>query len=167
MKYYKREGRRFVEAINPADRIGMYVDNSGLFFTKDKTQSSVGKCVMIEDGHYVIACIEDRSEKLTFTETLRCKWKICIYNDRVLNHASYDTFIPSIGLLSYTVCKYPDLFNKRERYMSSSSFYAQPFNLSLVNCLVFYPYGKFWLHDYADVNCCHLSIKLFYKIPIL
>lgn len=156
MKLYKREGRRFVETINPVDRIGMYVDNSGLFFTKDKTQSSVGKCVMIEDGHYVIACIEDHYEKLTFTEALRYKWKMC---------TCYNAFIPSIGLLFYTVHKYPELFNKQELYMSSNSFIGQYSGSSLVHVLYFSSVYQYWNGSGAGYGGC-LSIKLFYKIPI-
>ena len=157
MKLYKREGRRFVETVNPADRIGMYVDNSGLFFTKDKTQSSVGKCVMIEDGHYVIACIEDHYEKLTAIETLRYKWRM---------YTCYDAFIPYIGLLFYTECRYPELFNEQKRYMSSSPF-IYPFSVrSYVQGLSFNSGGLCWVNNSVGYNS-HLSIKLFYKIPIL
>lgn len=157
MKLYKREGRRFVETTNPVDRIGMYVDNSGLFFTKDKTQSSVGKCVMIEDGYYVIACIEDHYEKLTAIEALRYKWRMC---------TCYDAFIPSIGLLFYTAYKYPELFNRRKQYMSSSSFYSQSSGYSSVRSLGFNSDGQYWVNGYVFGSYC-LSVKLFYKIPIL
>lgn len=156
MKLYKREGRRFIETANPADRIGMYVDNSGLFFTKDKTQSSVGKCVMIEDGHYVIACIEDHYEKLTFTEAKRYKWKMCTH---------YDAFIPSIELLFYTAYRYPELFNKQKHYMSNSSFSNQFSGYSYVHGLYFGSGYRFWLYNVAGYGV-HLSMKLFYKIPI-
>lgn len=156
MKLYKREGRRFVETINPTSRIGMYVDNSGLFFTKDKTQSSVGKCVMIEDGYYIIACIEDHYEKLTFTEASRYKWKIC---------TCYDAFIPSIELLFYTARKYLELFDIKKRYMSSSSFSYQYSDSSYVHLLDFYSGSQLWNVSDADYGS-RLSIKLFYKIPI-
>lgn len=157
MKLYKREGRRFVETTNPVDRIGMYVDNSGLFFTKDKTQSSVGKCVMIEDGYYVIACIEDHYEKLTAIEALRYKWRMC---------TCYDAFIPSIGLLFYTAYKYPELFNRRKQYMSSSSFCYQDSDFSSVRYLGFSSGYRDWSSSNVSGNC-RLSVKLFYKIPIL
>lgn len=157
MKFYKREGRRFVETTNPVDRIGMYVDNSGLFFTKDKTQSSVGKCVMIEDGYYVIACIEDHYEKLTAIEALRYKWRMC---------TCYDAFIPSIGLLFYTAYKYPELFNRRKQYMSSSSFCYQNSGCSVVHVLYFSSGRQVW-NGYSVSFNSRLSVKLFYKIPIL
>lgn len=157
MKLYKREGRRFVETTNPVDRIGMYVDNSGLFFTKDKTQSSVGKCVMIEDGYYVIACIEDHYEKLTAIEALRYKWRMC---------TCYDAFIPSIGLLFYTAYKYPELFNRRKQYMSSSSFWHQDSGYSGVHRLSFYSDYQLWSNGGVSYSN-RLSVKLFYKIPIL
>lgn len=156
MKLYKREGKRFVETINPVDRIGMYVDNSGLFFTKDKTQSSIGKCVMIEDGHYVIACIEDHYEKLTAREALRYKWRV---------YTCYDAFIPSIELLFYTTHKYPELFNKQKQYMSSNSFGDQHSGYSGVHYLLFASGYQYWNYGYAGYGSC-LSIKLFYKIPI-
>lgn len=156
MKLYKREGKRFVETINPVDRIGMYVDNSGLFFTKDKTQSSVGKCVMIEDGHYVIACIEDHYEKLTAREALRYKWRM---------YACYDAFIPSIELLFYTTHKYPELFNKQKQYMSSNSFVGQYSGYSFVHVLYFSSGYQYWNNSSAGYGY-RLSIKLFYKIPI-
>ena len=156
MKLYKREGRRFVETINPVDRIGMYVDNSGLFFTKDKMQSSVGKCVMIEDGYYVIACIEDHYEKLTVIEALRYKWRM---------YTCYDAFIPSIGLLFYTAYKYPELFNRRKQYMSSSSFSIQVSGYSYVHSLSFSSGCQYWVNFNADYDN-RLSVKLFYKIPI-
>lgn len=157
MKLYKREGRRFVETTNPVDRIGMYVDNSGLFFTKDKIQSSVGKCVMIEDGYYVIACIEDHYEKLTAIEALRYKWRMC---------TCYDAFIPSIGLLLYTAYKYPELFNRRKQYMSSSSFSGKYSVYSIVHYLYFNSDYQFWSSCYVSYGY-RLSVKLFYKIPIL
>lgn len=156
MKLYKREGRRFVETINPVDRIGMYVDNSGLFFTKDKIQSSVGKCIMIEDGYYVIACIEDHYEELTAIEALRYKWRMC---------TCYDAFIPSIGLLFYTAYKYPELFNRRKQYMSSSSFFNQNSGYSCVHYLYFSSGYQGWYNFYISYSC-RLSVKLFYKIPI-
>lgn len=152
MKLYKREGRRFVQTVNPADLIGMYVDNSGLFFTKDKMQSSVGKCVMIEDGHYVIACIKDH-EKLAFIEAIRYKWKMNTY---------YDAFIPSIELLFYTAHKYPELFDYTKKYMSSTHIS----NGSFVHLLYFHS-GFYQSWDYSYVNIDgRLSLKLFYKIPI-
>lgn len=157
MKLYKREGRRFVETTNPVDRIGMYVDNSGLFFTKDKTQSSVGKCVMIEDRYYVIACVEDHYEKLTAIEALRYKWRMC---------TCYDAFIPSIELLVYTAYKYSELFNRRKQYMSSSSFVSQGSGYSYVHGLSFYSGFPYW-DVFSAGNDSHLSVKLFYKIPIL
>lgn len=157
MKFYKREGRRFVETTNPVDRIGMYVDNSGLFFTKDKTQSSVGKCVMIEDGYYVITCIEDHYEKLTAIKALRYKWRMC---------TCYDAFIPSIGLLFYTAYKYPELFNRRKQYMSSSSLGYQYSGYSYVHGLDFNSGYQNWSNFSAGYGY-RLSVKLFYKIPIL
>lgn len=166
MKLYKREGKKFVETINPVDRIGMYVDNSGLSFTKDKMQSSVGKCVMIENGHYVIACIEDYYKKLTFKEALRyTRYKCRMYQ-------CYDAFIPSIGLLFYTACKYPELFDKHERYMSSNLFHRWNSGRSLVRSLIFNSSGQYWNSSgqywgtYVTGSVSRLSIKLFYKIPI-
>lgn len=111
---------------------------------------------MIEDGHYVIACIEDHYEKLTFTEALRYKWKMC---------TCYNAFIPSIGLLFYTVHKYPELFNKQELYMSSNSFIGQYSGSSLVHVLYFSSVYQYWNGSGAGYGGC-LSIKLFYKIPI-
>lgn len=157
MKLYKREGRRFIETTNPADCIGMYVDNSGLFFTKDKMQSSVGKCVMIEDGHYVIACIEDHYEKLTFTQAKLYEWKMCTY---------YDAFIPSIELLFYTAYRYPELFNNRKQYMSNGSCRSMYSGDSVVRYLHFVFNGQYW-DNYSISHNNRLSVKLFYKIPIL
>ena len=112
---------------------------------------------MIEDGYYVIACIEDHYEKLTAIKALRYKWRMC---------TCYDAFIPSIGLLFYTAYKYPELFNRRKQYMSSSSFYYQYSDYSNVHFLYFYSGYQYWGYSYADVGY-RLSVKLFYKIPIL
>lgn len=153
MKLYKREGRRFVETINPADRIGMYVDIHGNF--GEKNMSSIGRCVTIEDGYYVIARINDYWRKMSFREA---EINFC----RDLNNV----FIPSIGLLFYTACKYPELFNKQKQYMSSSSFFVQYSDSSYVHVLGFVSDNQYW--DYISAgNGYRLSVKLFYKIPIL
>ena len=156
MKLYKREGRRFVETTNPVDCIGMYVDNSGLFFTKDKMQSSVGKCVMIEDGCYVIACIEDNYEKLTAIEALRYKWRMCTF---------YNAFIPPIELLFYTAYKYPELFDSEKEYMSNNSFCYWSSGNTFIRFLYFHSVYQNWGYSIADIGY-YLSVKLFYKIPI-
>lgn len=153
MKLYKREGRRFVEIINPADRIGMYVDIHGNF--GEKNMSSIGRCVTIEDGYYVIARINDYWRKMSFKEA---EINFC----RDLNNV----FIPSIGLLFYTACKYPELFNKQKQYMSSSSFCYQGSVYSFVRYLGFVSVYQYW-DSYGAGYDGRLSVKLFYKIPIL
>lgn len=153
MKLYKREGRRFVETTNPADRIGMYVDIHGNF--GEKNMSSIGRCVTIEDGYYVIARINDYWRKMSFREA---EINFC----RDLNNV----FIPSIELLFYTACRYPELFNKQKQYMSSSSFYLQFSGYSLVRFLYFHSVYQYWNLNDAGYGC-PLTVKLFYKIPIL
>lgn len=161
-KIYVRDGRRFIEVIDPLLRVGCYVDNLGRFLDH-RTVHSIGRCIGIKDGYYIIAWF-DRGVMSTYSARLSALH----YPDWGINTDSElykNMYVPEIHELFWAVHEYPELFDKNKDYLSSNSFYDQYSGYSLVHSLSFFSDYELWGNfDFSGNG--RLELKPFSKIKV-
>lgn len=161
-KIYVRDGRRFVEVVDPLLRVGCYVDNLGRFLDH-RTVHSIGRCVGIRDGYYIIAWF-DRGVISTYSARLaalrKADWGINTDSELYEN-----MYIPKIHELFWAVHEYPELFDKNKNYLSSNSFCSQCSGYSVVHGLFFDSDYQVW-YDNGVSDYDRLELKPFSKIKV-
>lgn len=161
-KIYVRDGRRFVEVVDPLLRVGCYVDNLGRF-SDHRTVHSIGRCIGIKDGYYIIAWF-DRGVTSTYSARLsalrKADWGINTDSELYEN-----MYVPEIHELFWAVYEYPELFDKKKDYLSSNSFYYQNSDHSFVHFLVFYSDFRSWRNFGVSIDY-RLELKPFSKIVV-
>lgn len=162
-KIYVRDGRRFVEVVDPLLRVGCYVDNMGRFLDH-RTVHSIGRCIGIKDGYYIIAF---------FDEDVRCihsDRKFALYkaiSQRFVSNNSElykNKYIPEIQELFLAACEYPELFNEKKDYLSNTSFCSQYSDSSFVRFLSFDPVHHWSIYSTSFND--YLTLKPFSKIKV-
>lgn len=161
-KIYVRDGRRFIEVVDPLLRVGCYVDNLGRFLDH-RTVHSIGRCIGIKDGYYIIAWF-DRG----VTSTYSARLSALRYADWGINTDSelYENmYVPKIHELFWAVHEYPELFDKNKDYLSSNSFCGRNSVYSGVHNLYFVSGYQGWFSGNVS-NDGRLELKPFSKIKV-
>lgn len=161
-KIYVRDGRRFIEVVDPLLRVGCYVDNLGRFLDH-RTVHSIGRCIGIKDGYYIIAWF-DRGVTSTYSARLsalrKADWGINTNSELYEN-----MYIPKIHELFWAVYEYPKLFDKKKDYLSSNSFCSQYSGNSFVRGLGFGSGYQVWYIGSVS-HRDRLELKPFSKIKV-
>ena len=161
-KIYVRDGRRFVEVVDPLLHVGCYVDNLGRFLNH-RTVHSIGRCVGIRDGYYIIAWF-DRGVTSTYSARLsalrNADWGVNTDSELYKN-----MYVPEIHELFWAVHEYPELFDKKKDYLSSNSFYYQNSDHSHVHVLYFFSGYQVWFNGSVSYSY-RLELKPFSKIKV-
>ena len=145
-KIYVRDGRRFVEVVDPLLRVGCYVDNLGRFLDY-RTVHSIGRCIGIKDGYYIVAWF-DRGVMCTYSARLPAlhyaDWGVNTNSELYKN-----MYIPEIHELLWAVYEHPELFNANKNYLSNSSFHSQGSCYHYVRGLYFVSVNRIWDSGYG------------------
>lgn len=163
-KIYVRDGRRFVEVVDPLLRVGCYIDNLGRFLNY-RTVGCIGRCIGIKDGYYIIAFF-DRDVKCTYSDRNFVLYQTisrCISDNSELYKNRY---IPEIYELLWAAHEYPELFNKNKDYLSNSLFYNRVSGISFVRGLFFLSAYQGWDSGYGIFDFSKLELKPFSKIKV-
>lgn len=162
-KIYVRDGRRFIEVVDPSLRIGCYVDNLGRFLDH-QTVHSIGRCVAIKDGYYIIAWF-DRGVTSTYSARLsalrKADWGIIPDSELYEN-----MYVPKIHELFWAVHEYPELFNKNKHYLASTEMCDQFSGFSLIRFLGFSSSAQYWTFGNVSGSYGGLELKPFSKIKV-
>ena len=107
-KLYFREGRRFVQI---QDCTGMYYNRDGSF-SKEKTNTSIGLCVLQTPTKRIIYQLNDNPPRMSYEKAKKyCKTQF-----------EGNGILPAIDILYYAYTKFRNIFPKRGFMWSSTGY---------------------------------------------